>query len=348
MLVDLALKGGRVEIERENREAELTMKGFGRIYVRLCVVLLWICMTSLFACENKGNPKIALEEVLSVGSLDDDSLFQWVGVTVDSHGQIYVTDAMDYSLKKFDADGQLLQKAGRKGQGPGEFLAPRLLVRSENHLYVTDQSLKGIQIFDFGLNFINRIPIKIPIGDVQVLSDGRIAAVALQLNQAGCIHIYDHGGRILKQIQYTDRKKSSMMDWIEIDFDSRGNLYVVYNFRDRIEKFDANGQMLWSCPLLNIKRIRTKKVGPWEVPDKIIFKDLVFDSEKNRMYILGGGYSKNPSRDVYVLNPGGELLTTFTLPESSHCIYIDSNNFLYSRANDGITLKKYRIRWPTM
>ena len=183
---------------------------------------------------------------------------------------------------------------------------------------------------------------------MQVLSADRIAAVALMLNQSGCIHIYDLGGRILNQIHYTEQKKTSMMDWIEIDFDNGGNLYVVYNFRDRIEKFDADGQKLWSRPLLNLKRIKTKKVGPWKVPDKIIFKDLIFDSEKNRMYILGGGYSKNPSRDVYVLNPRGELLTTFTLSESSHCIYIDSNNFLYSRANDGITLKKYRIRWPTM
>jgi hypothetical protein len=288
-----------------------------------------------------------LEEVLSVGSLDDDTLFQWVGVAVDPYGQIYVTDAMDYSLKKFDADGQLLQKAGRKGQGPGEFLAPRLLVRSENYLFITDQSLRGIQVFDHSLKFVHHIPIKIPIGDVQVLSDERIAAVALMLNQSGCIHIYDHGGRILKQIHYTEEKKSSMMDWVEIAFDSGGNLYVVYNFQDRIEKFDANGGRLWSRSLLNIKRIKTKKIGPWEVPDKIIFKDVVFDSD-DRMYILGGGHSKNPSRDVYVLNPDGELLASFKLPESSHCIYLDSNDFLYSRANDGITLKKYRIRWPTM
>ena len=36
----------------------------------------------------------------------------------------------------------------------------------------------------------------------------------------------------------------------------------------------------------------------------------------------------------------GELGTD---QEPSHCIYIDGKNFLYSRANDGITLKKYRM-----
>jgi hypothetical protein len=316
------------------------------IYIRLIVVLLGVCLSSLLACENRGT-KIELEEVLSVGSLENDSLFQWVGVTVDLYGQIYVTDAMDYSLNKFDADGKLLQKAGHKGQGPGEFLAPRLLVHSENHLFVTDQSLPGIQVFDHNLEFIHHIPIKIPIGDIQALSDDRIAAVSLLLNQPGSIHVYDNQGLILKQIQYTEGKKSSMKDWVEIDFDSESNLYVVYNFQDKIEKFDTNGERLWSQSLLNIKKVKTKKVGPWVVPEKIIFKDIVFDSD-DRLYVLGGGHSQNPSRDVYVLDSDGELLTTFTLPESSHCLYIDSNDFLYSRANDGITLKKYRIKWPNI
>ncbi len=326
------------------KELRWNWKDNARIYIGFSLALFAVCISSASATEN-ASPKITLEEVLSVGSLDDDILFQWVGVTVDPHGQIYVTDAMDYSLKKFDADGKLLQKAGRKGQGPGEFLAPRLLVHSEDHLFVTDQSLPGIQVFDHNLKFIHRIPIKIPIGDVQVLSDDRIAVVVLLLNQSGSIHVYDHGGRILKKFRYTERSKSSMMDWVEIDFDSEDNLYVVYNFQDRIDKFDVNGGRLWSRSLLNIKKVKTKKIGPWNVPEKIVFKDIVFDSD-DRLYILGGGHSTNPSRDVYVLNREGEHLTTFTLPESSHCLYIDSNNFLYSRANDGITLKKYRIKWP--
>jgi hypothetical protein len=344
-------------------EAKLKMKNLLWIYrglngvfvtlpVRVAIILVVVsgmyalAMTHTSAVENT-NPKVTLEEVLSVGRLNNDALFQWVGVAVDPSGQIFVTDAMDYSLKKFNADGKLLQKAGRKGQGPGEFLAPRLLAHSDNHLFVTDQSIPGIQVFDYDLKFVRRIPIKIPIGDIHVLSDDRIAVVVLLLNQSGSIHVYNREGKILRQIHYTEGKKSSMMDWVEIGFDHADNLYVLYNFQDRFDKFDANGRRLWSRSLLDLKKIKTKKVGPWVVPDKIIFKDLVFDSEE-RLYILGGGLSENPSRDVYVLNPDGEHLTTFTLPETSHCIYIDSQNNLYSRANEGITLKKYRIKWPNI
>lgn len=342
---------GEAELKKKNRL--WIHRGFNVVFVpllvRFVIVLVDVsgtfalAITSTCTIENT-NPKVALEEVLSVGSLDDDALFQWVGVAVDPSGQIYVTDAMDYSLKKFGADGKLLQRAGRKGQGPGEFLAPRLLARSDDHLFVTDQSIPGIQVFDHDLNFVRRIPIKIPIGDIHVLSVDRIAVVVLLLNQSGRIHVYDHEGKILRQIHYTEGQRSSMMDWVEIGFDHAENLYVLYNFQDRIDKFDANGRRLWSRSLLDLKKIKTKKVGPWVVPDKIIFKDLVFDSE-DRLYILGGGHSENPSQDVYVLNPDGAHLTTFTLPETSHCIYIDSQNKLYSRANEGITLKKYRIKW---
>jgi hypothetical protein len=317
------------------------------IFIGFIVVFHVVCTLNALSLENTKPKatKITLEEVLSVGTLEDDNLFQWVGIAVDTHDRIYVTDAMDYSLKKFGADGKFLKKAGRKGQGPGEFLAPRLLARSDSHLFVTDQSIPGIQVFDHDLNFVRRIPIKVPIGDIQALSNDRVAAVALSLDRPGRIHIYDLKGQVHKQIQYTQEKKSSMMDWVEIAFDREDNLFVLYNFQDRIEKFDADGKRVWSRPLLNIKEIKTKKIGPWEVPEKILFKDVVFDSY-GRLYILGGGFSKNQGRDVYLLNADGERLATFSLPESSHCIYIDTKDCLYSRANDGITLKKYKMRWP--
>lgn len=319
-----------------------------RVWIlRFCVLLcLALGMARALGAENTPF-KVTLEEVLSLGSLDDDSLFQWVGIAVDADDQIYVTDAMDYSLKKFDDQGQLIRKAGRKGQGPGEFLAPRLLALSEDYLFVTDQNIPGIQVFDHDLRFIHRLPLRIPVGDIKVLSDDRIAAVALMLNQSGCVHVYDVEGHILKKIQYSTHKEPTMMDWVEIAFDSRSNLYVVYNFQDRIEKYDTAGNLVWSRPILGLKKVKTKKVGPWEVPDKIVFKEVVIDSS-DCLYVLGGGYSENPSRDVYVLSQQGEHITTITLPESTHCIFLDAKGFLYSRANEGITLKKYRMIRPQM
>ena len=100
------------------------------------ILAIFLMFAPFISAQGAPPEKIILEEVLTIGSFDDDSLFQWVGVVADSEGNIYVTDMMDYSLKKFDAAGSFLAKTGGRGQGPGEFTAPRLLDNSERFIFV--------------------------------------------------------------------------------------------------------------------------------------------------------------------------------------------------------------------
>jgi hypothetical protein len=285
---------------------------------------------------------LSLEEVLSIGSIEDNALFQWIGIAVDTEGFIYLTDGMDYSLKKFSPEGDLIRKTGRRGQGPGEFLAPRLLGCSGERIYVTDQNVLGLQVFDRNLRYISRIPFRKPPGDLKVFPDGRFALADVSIHKPGKVFLLNDMGRILKVYPYSEKRGPVMMDWVSFEMDSDDNLYLAYSFQDKIERFDSECRKLWSKSLLGLKEVRRQKVGPWKVPQSLVFKDIELDS-LGRLYVLGGGYSEKPSRTVYVLNPNGELLSMFFLPESSHCICVDHRDYLYSRASEGITLKKYRI-----
>lgn len=306
--------------------------------------LIFVFCSQVPSLEAKDVYKIILEEILSIGTLDDDAIFQWVGVNVDLQKQIYVSDAMDYSLKKFDPQGKLLKKTGRRGQGPGEFLAPRFLDSSEKYLYVIDQNLPGIQVFNKNLEFIFRLPLQLPVVDIKVLSDDEIAVASLLSNRSGAIYIIDAEGEVIRSIQFTDKKSPFMMDLVSFDIGVDGHLYLAYTFQDKVEKFDAQGKKLWSQKLLKVNNVERKKVSRFVVPTEILYKDVALDSSE-RLYVLGGSFSKNKGRDVYVLSPEGDLLTIITLPESSHCIYLDSQDFLYARANEGITLKKYKLHF---
>ena len=312
-----------------------------KILTLAVLILVAVCFPVL-SSGGKYPQELALEEVLSIGDLDDDTLFQWVGVTADSAGHIYVTDAMDYSLKKFDADGNLLDKTGRRGQGPGEFTAPRLLDCSEDFLFVTEQYQPVIKVFDKKLQYKFQIPLDGPAGDMKVLGNDLVAVVALSAKSVSNLCFYDREGNIVKKMIFSEDHSRLLMDMVSFDLDGKGNLYLVYNFVDRIEKFDQTGKKLWSRDLLGIKQVKKEKISNHVVPVEIVYKDVALDRSGN-VYVLGGKFSQNRSRDVYVLGPGGELLSTLTLPDTSHCIYIDRDNFLYSRANDGITLKKFRI-----
>ena len=314
------------------------------ISIKLSLLIIVIC-SLLLSASGREPLKIYLEEVLSIGSLDDDVLFQWVAVVADSD-KLYVTDTMDYSIKLFDERGNLLKKKGRKGQGPGEFTAIRFLDVSEQFLYVTDQYMPGIQVFDKDLNYKKRIPIFIPIAGIQVISDDEIAVASLSADEEkkGKIFIFNPEGKIVREIKYLDKEAPLILDMVSFDFDPQGNLYIAYIFQDKVQKISPEGKKLWSKRLVKVKKPEMKKIQSFELPSKVIYKDLALDSS-GHLFVLGGSYSKNPSQDVYVLSSEGELLTTFTLPDASHCIYIDSQDYLYSRANEGVTLKKFRMKY---
>lgn len=309
---------------------------------RLGVVLMMTVSIPFLSAGGILPKSVAVEEVLTIGTFDDDSLFQWVGVAADADGTIYVTDAMDYSLKKFDEDGNFLAKTGGRGQGPGEFTAPRLLDRSENWLFVTEQYQPVIKVFDKALQYLFHIPLEGPAGDLKVLHDELVAVAALSAKGESHLAFYDTEGRVVKRMPFSAGSSLMLMDMVSFDIDGEGNCYLAYNFADRIEKFDRSGKKVWSKNLLGIQQVKKKKISSHWVPTEIVYKDVALDGAGN-LYVLGGKFSRNRSRDVYVLDQGGELVCTLTLPDTSHCIYIDGNGFLYARANEGISLKKYRI-----
>ncbi len=307
-------------------------------------VLWFLCLLAGEPARKKGGMvSVRIKEVLSIGSLEDDILFQWVGLTTDEKNFIYVTDTLDYSLKKFDPDGRMVKKKGEKGQGPGEFIAPRLLEYHEGLLYVTDQSRPGIQIFDRDLNYKGRLPIRFPLSSFKILETNRIAVVKLEMNTGCKIQLLNEQGEELQSIHFQTKKSPFLMDLVDLVSDGKGGFFLAYIFRDRILHVDNTGALLWDQSLLGVKRVKRKKISKLTVPTEVIYKDIALDSSR-RIYVLGGRFSKNRSRDVYVLDEkNGHLLATFTLPDTSHCIHIDDQNYLYSRANDGVTLKKFEL-----
>jgi hypothetical protein len=292
--------------------------------------------------------RVVIEETLSIGTLDDDLLYQLTGVAVDSEGFIYVLDAMDYSLKKFDAGGRLVGKTGRKGQGPGEFLAPRMLECSGNRLFATDQYRTGIQVFDLELAFQATIPCRAPIQALRALGPNRVAGLTMGAIEPAGLLVLDTAGTVLTNWPFADTKEGMLMNSAGLAVLPDGSYVIAYVFRDRVERWTADGRRLWSRSFLGPKKVPVKKVdspvGALMLPTETCYHDLAVDSG-GRLYILGGRLAANPARDVLVLDAGGRHLTTFTLPQSSHCLVIDGKDHLYVRANDGVTLKKYRIRY---
>lgn len=92
------------------------------------------------------------------GSNDDGKFWSPRGVAVDSQNNIYVCDAFNYRVQKFDSDGNFLLKFGSKGSGNGQFNMPwDVCIDNENNLYISDLLNNRIQVFSSSGNFIRSI-----------------------------------------------------------------------------------------------------------------------------------------------------------------------------------------------
>ena len=94
---------------------------------------------------------IQLEKELTLGESPggQTALFQSIrSFRVDDLGNIYVLDSRAPKLIKFDSRGTVLFSIGRKGQGPGEFMAPTMMeLGKQNSILVYDIGNRRLSYF---------------------------------------------------------------------------------------------------------------------------------------------------------------------------------------------------------
>lgn len=70
-------------------------------------------------------------------------------IAIDDLGQIYITDALNYKIRVFTAEGAPITQFGAAGDTPGYLYKPKgVAVDSRRHIYVCDAMLDAVQIFD--------------------------------------------------------------------------------------------------------------------------------------------------------------------------------------------------------
>ena len=100
----------------------------------------------LFALDKlSGKPKWIIGEK----GQDNGQFAKPTHVVVDHEGNIYVTDAFNFRVQKFDPEGKFLKSYGFLGDPFGAFARPKGLdVDRDGHLYVVDAAFENVQIFD--------------------------------------------------------------------------------------------------------------------------------------------------------------------------------------------------------
>ena len=86
--------------------------------------------------------------VIGSGPAEGDQLYRVQGVRTFDDGRILVVDGGSRQLRFLDSEGRLLDRVGRKGEGPGEFEDPILVpLIGVDSLLVWDRYLQRFQYF---------------------------------------------------------------------------------------------------------------------------------------------------------------------------------------------------------
>ncbi|OVE78885.1 hypothetical protein BVY01_04175 [bacterium I07] len=307
----------------------------------MCFLILGF-LSGLLLPHAFAQSPVRLVPVLEFGSERDSELFQWAAMCTDNSGHVYITDMMDYSLKKFSDQGALIRKTGGKGKEPGKFTAPRLVQCTEKFVYVTDQYLNGIQVFNHSLDFQYRIPYQHPILDMIADGQADLWIESFSLSPPGSLEHIDLNGIIKKTIDYMPGKPKSIFNTVSYDHYQGDRFILAFKFVDRIMLIHENGSIDWEINVLGGIQSGSSGIFRMKIPSEVIFNDVAVDTS-GFVYVLAGSRTENKGRDIFIISPLGCQRGKITLDETSHFLHIDTSNHLYVRGSNGSILKKYRI-----
>jgi sugar lactone lactonase YvrE len=136
------------------------------------------------------------------------------GLALDAQGNLYVVDAGNNRIRKYDRDGKLLTQWGRLGQDDGQFSFGPV-----SNSYYTDYN---------GSVAVDRQ------GNVYVADTGNAR-----------IQKFNSIGKFLLKWGSPGEGEGQFGYIVGVVVDSQGNVYVAENQpRPRVQKFDSNGQFL--------------------------------------------------------------------------------------------------------
>ncbi|MGB8024915.1 MAG: SMP-30/gluconolactonase/LRE family protein [Nitrososphaeraceae archaeon] len=107
--------------------------------------------------------------------------------SIDKAGNLYVVDAGNDRIQKFDSNGNYITKWGTTGSGDGQLSRPiGMAIDSSGNIYVCDSSNNRIQKFDSNGNYITKWSVGSPAG-IAIDQNGK----AYVINQnTGGVEIY--------------------------------------------------------------------------------------------------------------------------------------------------------------
>lgn len=290
--------------------------------------------------------KITLKENLSIGveeGQEHQMFHSTLDVTVDSELNIYVLDIRNYRLLKFDKLGNFIWKAGRKGQGPGEFRDPtEVNISPSLDIYILDYPFH-FQVFDINGKYQRTISLEKRCGSFDFLPDGRLLAVRGTRGQMGFMADYlSIEGKFLEEfpVEYRHGQKLPSFagggyggGFLFID----GKIYMILPDKYEIREYTSEGKLLkiikrdFELKPTEVRMVDEHKglmIG-WDIMGPcFLYKKKMLLNMLHRVERKDENKSEI-TRFLDFFNEKGQFLGSYKMPEATTLNTIDDENYLY-------------------
>ena len=292
-------------------------------------------------------PKVALEFVKKIGELDTEDenylFFKPCDIARDKYGNLYILDKGNYRIQKFNSNGEYITTFGRKGPGPAEFASTptSIGIDAKGNIYVFELSPGSIQILTPEGKYRKKFQVAVAVERFRVSHYGKICipigpgALRRTVTKDAVIAMLDSTGSVLKEFckpfTLSDEFMNLTVNYRGIEFDSDENMYVIFRYQNRIEKYSPQGKLLFKAdrPLnfnLSYKKVSTKVEVAGEVYEipKADFTNVSYGigiDHKGRIWTMT--YKKqneqhdeiNDYLEFEIFNSDGILLGRLPLPD---------------------------------
>jgi hypothetical protein len=280
----------------------------------------------------------------SVGTGRDTPLYSVSGIALDERSNMFVTDRLDYSVKKFDGNGACRGRVGRRGTGPGEFRSPALSLVTGGRLVVLQASDPRIELFDTDLKYRGEFVVRggMPVDIAKAGPRG--LALALYSDTAGASVLLceePEGINVRRIVISATGMKNPLYAASHIAVCRDGSIVVASLFLNRVEMYSTGGKLLRRFSIAGM-------VSPPQcdddgrVPGSTYFRKVVVDGQ-GRILLLGGNQAFHPGRDLFVCSSNGSYLRTCTLQFKPRVIVPGGGKALYATDETGTRIERYII-----
>ena len=257
---------------------------------------------------------IKIELIRTIGdinTLDENLAFNMPSdIVQDDDGNLYILDAGNCRVQKFDPEGKFLTSFGREGQGPGEFNFPTSLdFDNLGNLVIADRRGRKIQIFTKNGSLLKTITMtKNPLSRIYALNSGLMATRGTDEYEIEgkdkeplpkLIRLLDAEGNIQREFgemfDYKSRMLNLMGNRFHFVVDDNDFIYLAFSYQNRIEKYSLEGRLLWKAdrnlnfttkPLTKGKIERTKTSTSYYSPRMNSVSSGIAVDDKGRSWII--------------------------------------------------------------